>query len=166
MAKERAARSTQVRKPRVKEWKEPNELDVPETLREALLAEGCKPRFIRVELDGKPDSRNVMTRHREGYEFVSKDFAEANGWVDPPSMDYGKHGNIVVIGDLALAKLPVEISESRDEQMQAKAQAQIQAVNRQLYENARLNSMLPIQNSSRSQVTGGGSKAVEFDPEE
>lgn len=159
------ARPTRKSQERKREWKEPNELEIPEQLREALLAEGCKPRFIRVELEGKPDARNVMTRTREGYELVTKEYAEAHGWEDPPVMDYGKHGNLVVIGDLTLAKLPIEISESRDEQMEAKARAQLQAVNKQLYDNAKLNAMLPVINTSRSQVTGGGTKAVEFEPD-
>ena len=60
---------------RKREWKEPNELDVPESLTRRFKSQGFGTRWIRVMLEGKPDPVNVMTRLREGYEFVRKDDA-------------------------------------------------------------------------------------------
>lgn len=139
---------------RKREWKEPNELEVPESLMRRLKSEGFGTRWIRILLEGKPDPVNVMTKMREGYEFVRKD--EAPEWVGAPAMDYGSHGNIIVIGDLALAKLPLDISESRTRQMAEKTQSLTDAINRQLQENRRLNQAMPISNrGSSSKVYSG-----------
>jgi hypothetical protein len=140
---------------RKREWKEPNELDVPESLVRRLKSEGFGTRWIRVLLEGKPDPVNVMTKMREGYAFVSKD--EAPEWVGAPVMDYGNHGNIIVIGDLALAKLPLDISESRTRQMHEKTKSLADAIDRQLSENRKLNGVMPISNrGSSSKVYSGG----------
>ena len=140
---------------RKREWKEPNELDVPESLSRRFKSEGFGTRWIRVMLEGKPDPVNVMTRLREGYEFVRKD--DAPEWVGAPTMDYGSHGNIIVIGDLALAKLPLDISESRTRQIGERTQSLTDAINRQLAENRNLNRAMPVSNrGSSSKVYSGG----------
>lgn len=140
---------------RSREWKEPNELDVPESLVRRLKSEGFGTRWIRVSVEGKPDPVNVMTRLREGYEFVRAD--EAPEWEGVPNQEYGKHGNLIVIGDLALAKMPLDISASRTRQMQEKTQALTDAINRQLSENRQLNRAMPISNKgSSSKVFSGG----------
>ena len=140
---------------RAREWKEPNELEVPPNLVKRLEGEGFGTRWVRIMLEGKPDPVNVMTRMREGYEFVRKD--QAPEWPDAPSVDYGSHGNIIVIGDLALAKLPLDISRSRTRQMQERTRALTDAIDRQLAENRNLNRALPISNrGTSSKVYSGG----------
>ncbi len=140
---------------RKREWKEPNELEVPESLTRRLKSEGYGTRWIRITLEGKSDPVNVMTRLREGYEFVRKD--DAPEWVGAPTMDYGSHGNIIVIGDLALAKLPLDISESRTRQIGERTQSLTDAINRQLAENRNLNRAMPVTNrGSSSKVYSGG----------
>lgn len=140
---------------RKREWKEPNELEVPESLTRRLKSEGYGTRWIRITLEGKADPVNVMTRLREGYEFVRKD--DAPEWVGAPTMDYGSHGNIIVIGDLALAKLPLDISESRTRQIGERTQSLTDAINRQLAENRNLNRAMPVSNrGSSSKVYSGG----------
>ncbi len=140
---------------RSREWKEPNELEVPESLVRRLKNEGFGTRWIRVMSEGKPDPVNVMTRLREGYEFVKVD--EAPEWLGAPSLEYGKHGNIITIGDLALAKLPLDISKSRTRQMEERTQALTDAINRQLAENRNLNRAMPVSNrGSSSKVYSGG----------
>jgi hypothetical protein len=72
-------------------------------------------------------------------------------------MEYGTHGNLIVIGDLALAKLPLDISESRTRQMAERTQALADAINRQLQENRNLNRAMPVSNrGSSSKVFSGG----------
>ncbi len=140
---------------RKREWKEPNELEVPESLTRRLRSEGYGTRWIRILLEGKPDPINVMTRLREGYEFVRKD--DAPEWAEAPSIDYGSHGNLIAIGDLALAKLPLDISESRTRQMAERTQSLTDAINRQLQENRNLNRAMPVSNrGSSSKVYSGG----------
>ena len=140
---------------RKREWKEPNELEVPESLTRRLKSEGYGTRWIRITLEGKSDPVNVMTRLREGYEFVRKD--DAPEWVGAPTMDYGSHGNIIVIGDLALAKLPLDNSEARTRQIGERTQSLTDAINRQLAENRNLNRAMPVSNrGSSSKVYSGG----------
>ena len=140
---------------RKREWKEPNELDVPESLTRRLKSAGYGTRWIRIMLEGKPDPVNVMTRLREGYEFVRND--DAPEWPEAPSMEYGTHGNLITIGDLALAKLPLDISESRTRQMAERTRSLADAIDRQLAENRQLNRAMPISNrGSSSKVFSGG----------
>jgi hypothetical protein len=140
---------------RDQEWKEPNELEVPEAVLESLKATGCEPRWIRVSLGGKEDSNNIMTKLREGYTFVKWEDVEEI-WSDAPSMT-GKHGNLITVGDLALAKLPISISESRKRAMAKKTRDLTEAIDRNLFENSprNLNQLMPVQNNSRSQVFRG-----------
>jgi hypothetical protein len=70
---------------RKREWKEPNELDVPESLVRRLKSEGFGTRWIRISAEGKPDPVNVMTRLREGYEFVKRE--DAPEWEVPDGCD-------------------------------------------------------------------------------
>lgn len=146
---------TRAESARKREWQEPNELAVPDSLTRRLKSEGFGTRWVRIMLEGKPDPVNVMTRLREGYEFVPKD--DAPEWPEAPSLDYGKHGNIIVIGDLALCRLPLEISESRTRQMQQRTRALADAIDRQLAENRGLNRALPISSrGTSSKVFTGG----------
>ena len=147
---------------RAKKWKEPNDLEVPELLKEHLASQGYGTRWIRVTFRNEHDGENIFRRQREGYEFVTAEEAEAHGWNFPPVYDTGKE-KVVRVGDLALAKLPLEISEDRDRQMADRTRRITQGVNEALYENARENRLLPIRDSSRSQTTTGGSRQVIVD---
>jgi hypothetical protein len=138
---------------RAKEWVEPNQLDVPEALKDRLRSQGLGTRWIRIFLDGKDDPVNVMTRMREGYQFVKK--SQCPEWPDAPSYEDGKHGDLIIIGDLALAVLPLEISRSRTRQMQERTKQLSDAVDRQLYENAVMNKLMPVRNDSISRISRG-----------
>lgn len=145
---------TQATKTQKREWVEPNQLDIPPEVEAMLKSQGYGARWIRVLLDGKPDAVNVMTRKREGYEFVTLDSVD-KFWPDAPVMDYGAHGNLIVIGDLALAKLPLEISDDRKRKMHQKTKELTNAIQRQLMENQPLNQLMPIQDSSKAKVYRG-----------
>ena len=149
---------------RPQEWKEPNELEVPEEVLARLKAEDCEPRWIRILLEGREDANNIMTRLREGYQFVKRDSVE-DVWPEVPSYEHAKHGKLIVVGDLALAKLPISISNSRKKAMRNKTQELTEAIDRNLWENSpkHLNQMMPVTNSSRSQVFRGRNVQVDGD---
>lgn len=147
---------------RAKKWKEPNDLEVPELLKEHLASQGYGTRWIRVTFRNEHDGENIFRRQREGYEFVTAEEAEAHGWNFPPVYDTGKE-KVVRVGDLALAKLPLEISEDRDRQMAERADAIMRGVHEQLTANARENQMLPLTNSSKETITTGGARHVHID---
>lgn len=157
-----STRPTRKQEVRAQEWKEPNELEIPEELVARLRAEDFEPRWIRLMLGGREDANNVMTRLREGYVFVSRESVE-DIWPEVPSYEHGKHGNLIVVGDLALAKLPISISTSRKRAMAEKTQALTEAIDRNLWENSpkHLNQMMPVSNNSRSQVFRGRNVKVD-----
>lgn len=148
-----------------KVWKDVNDLEVPAELAKHLESQGYGTRWIRVAIRNDSDGENIFKRLREGYEFVTAGEAEANGWEYPPLYDTGKHGSIIRVGDLALAKLPLEISQDRDRQMAERNESLMRGINEQLEANARENRLAPVFNSSRSGVTTGGQKAVHIDKE-
>lgn len=154
-------RPTRESQAREEEWKEPNDLDVPTGLKSRLKSQGYETRWIRIFLENEPDAKNVMLKEREGYTFVTVE--EAPEWANPPSVNYGRHGNLIVVGDLALAKIPYKIAESRRRAMTKRARDQMQAVDRMLYENSGLNRTMPIRNDSRSQIFKGRLPAEDLD---
>ena len=80
----RAPRSAETRAKQVarKPWRPPSMLETPPA------PEGFSYRWIRAEIVGQEDKKNVMSRLREGFELVSK---EEIGDFELPSMDDGKH---------------------------------------------------------------------------
>jgi hypothetical protein len=155
-------RKTRTQAQRPKTWKEPNDLDVPQELQDFLSAEGFGTRWVRIAIHNASDSENILRRSREGYEFVTTSEAEAHGWSYPPSYDTGKE-SIVRVGDLALAKLPLEVSQDRDRQMAERADAIMRGVHAQLTANAKENQLTPLFNSSSESVNTGGSRPVHVD---
>lgn len=155
-------RKTRVQQERKKTWKEPNDLEVPQGLRDHLRSLGFGTRWIRMTVRNDKDDENVFRRLREGYEFVTTDEAEAHGWAYPPSYDTGRE-TVVRVGDLALAKLPLEVSEDRDRQMSERTAAIMQGVHDQLTANARENQVAPLFNSSQERITTGGGRHVVLD---
>ena len=86
-----------------KPWRPPSMLETPPA------PEGYSYRWIRAEIVGQEDKKNVMSRLREGFELVH---AEELGDFELPTMDDGKHAGVVSVGGLLLAKIP---NETRDE---------------------------------------------------
>ena len=88
-----------------KPWRPPSMLDTPPA------PEGYTYRWIRAELVGEEDRKNVMSRMREGVELVR---AEEIGDFELPTMDDGRHAGVVAVGGLLLAKIPNETREERN----------------------------------------------------
>jgi len=65
----------------------------------------------------------------------------------------GRYTGAVCRGDLALAKMPTDLAESRQEFYENKSREAVQAVNMQLMNSS--DSRMPISNSSRSKITTG-----------
>jgi len=155
---------TRKQEARPQEWKEPNELEIPEEVVARLKAEDCEPRWIRILIEGREDANNIMTRLREGYQFVKRESVE-DIWPEVPSYEHGRHGNLILVGDLALAKLSISISKSRKAAMSEKTRNLTEAIDRNLWENSpkHLNQMMPVSNNSRTQVYRGRNVQVDGD---
>jgi len=144
-------------------WRDPNVLDIPPQVEDAFKNSGYGLRWIRHTLGNEADGKNVLLRTREGYEFVTTDEVREFGWELPPTVEHSKYGTLISIGDLALAKLPLEISEDRTRQMEMKTARITKGVNDALYQNARENRLMPVVDGSVSKTTTGGSRQVIVD---
>ena len=97
----RAAQSRE-KATRRKPWAPPSSLDAPPA------PDGFKYRWIRAEVLGQADSKNLSARLREGFELVR---ADANS--EYPIIQEGKYAGVIGVGGLLLAKIPVEIVDDR-----------------------------------------------------
>ncbi len=129
-----------------KPWSPPSMLDTPPA------PEGYTYRWIRAELAGNEDRKNVTSRMREGFDLVR---AEEIGDFALPTLDDGKHAGVVSVGGLLLAKIPNETREERNSYFNARARTQQEAVDNDLLRESDPNS--PILTPERtSKVTFGG----------
>lgn len=134
------------------EYREPNMLDIPDTIVERFKNQDLALRWIRINLKGQDDYKNVGTRMQEGWQFVSVD--------EVPELqhtsfvrDEGRYMGAVCRGDLALAKMPMAKAQSRQRYYEGKSHEMVDAVNQQLM--GQNDSRMPIKNSSKSNVTRG-----------
>lgn len=105
-------------------------------------------RWIRVYMDGEHDHRNVEKKLREGYELVAPE--------DPMVREQVERGELradsgrVMKGGLALAKMPRELADQRNEYYTGEARLHQQHVNQAL-NNVRHHSMpVGVQKEERS----------------
>ena len=130
-----------------KPWRPPSMLDTPPA------PEGYTYRWIRAELVGEEDRKNVMSRMREGFELVR---SEEIGDFELPSMDDGRHAGVVAVGGLLLAKIPNETRDERNAYFNDRAQLQQDAVDNDLMKESDPSSpMLKPQRSSKVTLGGG-----------
>jgi hypothetical protein len=127
-------------------WKPPSMLDAPPA------PDGYKHRWIRAEVMGFDDRKNVSARTREGYELVR---GEEYPDFDAPTIDNGKHAGIIGVGGLLLARIPVEIVEERNNHYRGMTRDQMTAVDNELAREQ--HPAMPINKPDRqSKVTFGG----------
>ena len=135
-------------------FEEPNWLDIPATVKERFNNEGLALRWIRVSLKNQDDYQNVGKRQAEGWEFVNQ--SEVPEMLASSTVrEEGRYSGAVCRGDLALAKMPLDLAESRQEFYENRSRDMMDAVNSQLMrENV---PGMPVSNTSRTQVSRGKS---------
>ena len=133
-------------------FEEPNWLEIPASVITRLLQEGMALRWIRITLRNQEDYQNVGKRTGEGWEFVQSE--------EVPEMlhssdvrEGGRYAGAVCRGDLALAKMPKELAESRKDFYEGRSREMVDAVNAQLMNSS--DSRMPISNNSRTKVSRG-----------
>ena len=130
-------------------WEPPSLLKTPKP------PDGMRYRWIRTEIRGQEDRKNVMQRFREGYEPV-KPNEIPEFYV--PIIDHGKHAGVVGIGGLMLCKIDESIVRERENYFARKTDNQMNAVDNDLMREE--HPAMPITKNRQSRVTfGGGSKA-------
>ena len=142
------ANDTRSKNERPKVWVPPSSLDAPPA------PDGFRYRWIRAEVVGYQDTKNVTGRLREGYELVRA--VEVENASDYPVLDEGKYKGVIGVGGLLLAKVPEEIAKQRQDYMTQRHEERSEAVANDLMKEQ--DSRMPINVERQSRVTFGGTK--------
>jgi hypothetical protein len=104
----RTSRASQSRSQdtRPKTWTPPSSLDAPPA------PDGFRHRWIRAEVVGFDDTKNMSGKIRSGWELVRADEYPESQY---PSVKDGKYAGVIGVGGLLLARIPEEIAKSREE---------------------------------------------------
>ena len=149
MKKEKnTSRASQTKKEtRKKVWTPPSYLDTPNA------PNGFRHRWVRIEILGFVDTKNVQGRLRSGYELVRADeYPEG----DFPVVQDGKYTGVIGHGGLVLTRVPEEIARSRQEYFAQQAQDQLTAMDNDLMKEQ--HKSMPIEIDRSSRTTFGGTK--------
>ena len=142
------ASQTRSKSKRPKVWVPPSSLDAPPA------PDGFRYRWIRAEVVGFQDTKNITGRLREGYELVRADEIETAS--DYPVLEDGKYKGVVGVGGLLLAKVPTEIAQQRQDYMARRHSERSEAVENDLMKEE--HNRMPINVDRQSRVTFGGTK--------
>ena len=128
-------------------WTPPSSLDAPPA------PEGYRHRWIRVEVLGFDDTKNVSGKLREGWELVRADEYPEQ---DFPSLATGKYSGVIGVGGLVLARIPEEIAQQREAYYRDQTKSRDDAVNNDILKEQ--HPSMPINQERQTRVTFGGSK--------
>ena len=145
-SRETASREKQGRR---KPWTPPSMLDAPPA------PEGYKHRWIRAEVRGFDDTKNISAKMREGYELVRQDEYPD---FESPVIESGKYEGVFGVGGLMLARIPVETVEERAEYFTQRNSDQIEAVESDMMRENAHPTMAISKPERQSRVTFGGPK--------
>jgi len=128
-------------------WTPPSSLDAPPA------PDGFRHRWIRTEVLGMDDTKNMSGKLRSGWELVRGD--------EYPDQTYatvkeGKYAGVIGVGGLVLARIPEEIAAQRDAYYKKQSQDRDDAVNNDLMKEQ--HPSMPINTDRQSRVTFGGTK--------
>ena len=141
------ASQTRSKTERPKKWTPPTSLDAPKP------PAGFRHRWIRAEIVGFDDTKNIMGQLRSGWELVRADEYEGQ---DYPVVKDGKYSGIIGVGGLLLARIPEEIAKQRDEYFKKQTEARDEAVDSDLMKEQ--HPSMPINIDRQTSVTFGGTK--------
>ena len=143
------ASKTREKETRRKPWAPPSMLDAPPA------PDGYKHRWVRAQVRGFDDTKNISARLREGYELVRQDEYPD---FEAPVVESGKYAGVFGVGGLVLARIPLETVAERKAYFDGRTKVQMDAVAHDMMrENS--HSTMRIGNADRqSRVTFGGPK--------
>ena len=128
-------------------WTPPSSLDAPPA------PDGYRHRWIRTEVLGFDDTKNMSGKMRSGFELVRADEYPDSQY---PQMKDGKYAGVIGVGGLVLARIPEEVAKSREDFFKKQTQAKDEAINNDLMKEQ--HSSMPINAERQSRVTFGGTK--------
>ena len=141
------ASQTRVKEQKTQTWTPPSTLDAPPA------PAGYRHRWIRAELLGQDDSRNVASRLREGFEFVRADEYPDQNF---PHAETGKYAGVIGVGGLVLARIPEELARQREAYFAKQTQDRDDAVKNDVLKEQ--HPSMPINSERQTRVTFGGTK--------
>ena len=126
-------------------WTPPSSLDAPRP------KDGFKHRWIRLEILGQDDSKNVSSKLRTGWELVRADEYPGETY---STIGEGKYAGVIGHGGLALARIPVEIAEARNAYFAKQTKEREDAITNDVYKDQ--HPSMPINSERQTRVTFGG----------
>ncbi len=130
-----------------KVWTPPNSLDAPPA------PTGYRHQWIRSEILGTSDAKNIASSLREGWELVRADEYPDTIY---PEMTEGRYAGIIGVGGLLLARIPEEIALQIDEYYEKQNKSKEEAVDTNLMKEQHPSMRFSKENDTR--VTFGGTK--------
>ena len=128
-------------------WTPPSSLDAPNA------PAGYRHRWIRHEVMGFDDTKNMAAMIRSGYELVRADEYPEE---DYPVMKEGKYAGMIGVGGLVLARIPEEIALQIDQYYKKQTQNKEEAVNNNLMKEQ--HPSMRFSKEADTRVTFGGTK--------
>ena len=141
------ASQTREKTKRKKVWAPPSYLDTPNA------PAGFRHRWVRVEILGYVDTKNIQGRLRSGYELVRADEYPEDDYAAIPD---GKYKGIIGHGGLVLTRVPEEIAQQRADYFKRLSSEQIEAVDERLRREQ--HKSMPIEIDRQTRTTFGGRK--------
>ena len=141
------ASQTRAKEKRKQVWTPPSYLDTPNA------PTGFRHRWVRAEILGYVDTKNIQGRLRSGYELVRADeFPEG----DYPAISDGKYAGVIGHGGLVLTRVPEEIAKQRSQYFSKMGEDAMKAVDNDLMKAE--HKSMPIDIDRQSRTTFGGRK--------
>ena len=141
------ASQTREKEKRKQVWTPPSYLDTPNA------PTGFRHRWVRVEILGYVDTKNIQGRLRSGYELVRGDQYPED---DFPVISDGKYAGVIGHGGLVLTRVPEEIARQRAKYFGKLGQEQMDAVDNDLMKEQHRS--MPIDIDRQSRTTFGGNR--------
>ena len=141
------ASQTRAKEELKKVWTPPNSLDAPPA------PTGFRHQWIRAEILGQSDAKNVASSLREGWELVRGDEYPDSQY---PTMHEGRYAGVIGVGGLLLARIPEEIALQIDEYYKKQTRDKEEAVDNNLMKEQ--HPSMRFTNESNTRVTFGGTK--------
>ena len=128
-------------------WTPPSSLDAPPA------PDGFRHRWIRTEVLGFDDTKNMSGKIRSGWELVRADEYPDQNF---PTMDEGRYAGVIGVGGLLLARIPEELAQSRVAYQKRQTEGQDESVETDLLRDQ--DKRMPIKIDRSSKHTFGGTK--------
>jgi len=141
------ASQSRVSEKRPTTWTPPSSLDAPPA------PDGFRHRWIRTEVLGMDDAKNMSGKLRSGWELVRADQYPDHAY---PQVAEGKYAGVIGVGGLVLARIPEEVAKSREAYFRKQVAERDEAVNNDLMKEQ--HPSMPINSDRQSRVTFGGTK--------